>query len=41
MNGVSALASGVYILQCADEIYYVGSTRAGWERRMNEHNGGV
>ena len=35
------MASHVYILQCADESYYVGSTGAGLERRVNEHNAGV
>ena len=35
------MASHVYILQCADESYYVGFTRADLERRVNEHNAGV
>ena len=30
----------VYILQCADGSYYVGSTRASLEVRVAEHNSG-
>jgi putative endonuclease len=30
----------VYILQCADGSYYVGSTRATLEARINDHNAG-
>ncbi|HEV8014669.1 MAG TPA: GIY-YIG nuclease family protein [Stellaceae bacterium] len=30
----------VYILKCADGAYYVGSTRASLEARVNDHNGG-
>ena len=31
----------VYILRCSDGAYYVGTTRATLERRVNEHNAGV
>ncbi len=31
----------VYILRCNDGRYYVGSTRAGLERRVAEHNSGT
>ena len=31
----------VYILRCSDGLYYVGSTRATLERRVNEHNAGT
>ena len=30
----------VYILVCADDSFYVGSTRANLERRVSEHNAG-
>ncbi|MCL4711422.1 MAG: GIY-YIG nuclease family protein [Pseudorhodoplanes sp.] len=30
----------VYILECADGSYYVGSARDGLERRVAEHNAG-
>ncbi len=30
----------VYILRCNDGLYYVGSTGATLERRVNEHNAG-
>ena len=30
----------VYILHCCDGSYYVGSTRAGLEKRLSEHNAG-
>ena len=30
----------VYMLRCSDGLYYVGSTRAALERRINEHNVG-
>ena len=33
--------AGVYILQCADGSYYVGSTRDGLERRIAEHEAGL
>jgi putative endonuclease len=28
----------VYMLRCADGSYYVGSTRAGLEQRISQHN---
>ena len=31
----------VYILRCADSAYYVGTTRADLERRVDEHNEGT
>ncbi len=31
----------VYMLQCADGRYYVGSTRTALERRVAEHNAGT
>jgi putative endonuclease len=31
----------VYILRCADDSYYVGSTRTALERRLAEHNAGI
>ncbi|MBI4184746.1 MAG: GIY-YIG nuclease family protein [Proteobacteria bacterium] len=31
----------VYILRCADDRYYVGTTRDGLERRIAEHNAGA
>ncbi len=31
----------VYILRCRDGSYYVGSTRAGLEQRVAEHNAGI
>jgi putative endonuclease len=31
----------VYILQCADGHYYVGSTRNSLDKRVNEHNTGA
>src|SRR5687768_7126105 len=31
----------VYMLRCSDKSYYVGSTRAELERRVNEHNSGI
>jgi putative endonuclease len=31
----------VYMLRCSDGSYYVGSARAGLERRVSEHNEGV
>ena len=30
----------VYILRCADDSYYVGSTRASLEDRIAQHNAG-
>ena len=30
----------VYILECADKSYYVGTTRSTLEKRVNEHNAG-
>jgi putative endonuclease len=30
----------VYMLRCSDGSYYVGSTRAGLEQRINQHNAG-
>jgi predicted GIY-YIG superfamily endonuclease len=34
------LAAFVYILECSDESYYVGSTRDTLEARVAQHNGG-
>ena len=31
----------VYILRCADDRYYVGSTRGSLEKRVAEHNAGT
>jgi putative endonuclease len=31
----------LYILRCADGSYYVGTTAAGLEKRIAEHNAGV
>jgi putative endonuclease len=31
----------VYMLQCADGSYYVGTARLGLDRRVSEHNNGV
>ena len=31
----------VYILRCGDGSYYVGSTRAGLEQRVAQHNDGT
>ena len=31
----------VYMLQCGDRSYYVGSARQGLERRLSEHNSGA
>jgi putative endonuclease len=31
----------VYMLRCADESYYVGSTRKTLDERVGEHNSGV
>ena len=31
----------VYILRCADNRYYVGTTRGSQERRIAEHNSGT
>jgi len=31
----------VYILRCADDSYYVGTTRTALERRVAEHNDGT
>lgn len=31
----------VYILKCADGLYYVGSTRGSLEHRLNEHKAGT
>ena len=31
----------VYILRCADDSFYVGSTRANLEHRVAEHNAGT
>jgi putative endonuclease len=31
----------VYILECADGRYYVGSAQSGLERRVAEHNAGT
>ena len=30
----------VYLLRCADDSYYVGSTRASLQHRIDEHNSG-
>jgi predicted GIY-YIG superfamily endonuclease len=30
----------VYILRCADGVYYIGSTRASLEQRLAQHNAG-
>lgn len=35
------MGAHVYILKCSDYKYYVGSTRAALEQRINEHNAGV
>jgi putative endonuclease len=35
------MAAYIYILQCRDGHYYVGSTRGNLERRVAEHNDGV
>jgi putative endonuclease len=35
------MAIYVYILECADGSYYVGSARDTLERRVNEHNAGT
>ena len=35
------MAAFVYMLRCSDGRYYVGSTRAGLERRVSEHNAGT
>jgi len=35
------MSAFVYILQCADGSYYVGSTRAALERRVAQHNDGT
>ncbi len=35
------MAAFVYMLRCSDARYYVGSTRAGLERRVSEHNAGT
>ena len=37
-NNVSA---SVYILRCADDSYYVGSTRASLEERVAQHQAGT
>ena len=31
----------LYLLRCADDSYYCGSTRADLERRVSEHNAGA
>ena len=31
----------LYILQCADGSYYVGTTSSDPESRLSEHNGGI
>ena len=31
----------VYMLQCSDGSYYVGSARRGLDRRLSEHNSGT
>ena len=31
----------VYILECSDGHYYVGTTRASLEKRVSEHNAGA
>ena len=31
----------VYILRCADDSYYTGTTRTSLERRVSEHNEGT
>ena len=31
----------IYMLRCADGSYYVGSARAGLDRRVSEHNNGT
>jgi putative endonuclease len=35
-----AVAIYVYILECADGSYYVGTARAGLDQRVAEHNAG-
>ena len=35
------MSAVVYILRCADDSYYVGSTRKSLEERVAEHNSGV
>ena len=34
------MTATIYILQCSDESYYVGTTRTSLERRLAEHNSG-
>jgi len=36
-----AVGAFVYILRCADDRYYVGTTRGSLERRVAEHNAGT
>ena len=31
----------LYMLRCADDSFYVGTTRSSLERRLHEHNSGV
>ena len=35
------MSAYVYILRCADGSYYVGTTRASLETRINEHHAGA
>ena len=35
------MSAFVYILRCADDSYYVGSTRRSLEERLDEHNKGM
>ena len=35
------LGGYLYILLCADKSYYVGTTRAGLEQRLAQHNDGT
>ena len=39
-TGKDQLAAFVYMLQCSDGSYYVGSTRATLEQRIGQHDAG-
>src|SRR5258708_26328765 len=43
VNGGTQMNSGayLYILRCADDSYYVGTTRKTLEERLAEHNAGL
>jgi putative endonuclease len=41
VEGRTELSAFVYILRCADDSYYVGSTRASLEERMSQHDAGT